>query len=497
MALDKNRQIATDVLAAVGGKDNVATALHCMTRLRLNLKDDGLADIDQIKKLPGVLTAMWSGGQLQVVIGQNVPKVHAAMISEGVKSGGTIDENLDGDTEKRPLTPKAVGEAILGYLSGSMVPMIPVLMCAGLFKTLAVILAPGMLGVVPEDSDVITLLNFLYNAGFYFMPVYLGYNAANQLGVTPVLGAFMGGILIAPEFMEIAKAGTPFSVFGIPCAAGAYNSTVIPILLSVWVMSYVERIFRRFIPDMLATIFVPFLTMTVMVPISLCGLAPLGGFLGDGLGTLLFSFGSQGGVVAIIGGGIVAGLWVPMVAAGMHVTIIMLAQTAFVSTGCDSFFMVVTTLALWAAYGIELGSFLRLKNHEEKSLAFGYFFTNIVGGVGEPFIYGMLFKHPRLWVVNIVSAFAGGALAIALHVVQYNISVSSALNLLAFMGPSGDNFVKAVICAAVAFATGVVVTYLFGFTAEEIEGTEPKAIEEEAENAHDHETITGVMSHAH
>lgn len=473
---DKNQQIAESVLAAVGGKDNVASAMHCMTRLRLVLKDEGLADVDAIKGIKGVLGAQWSGGQLQVIIGQSVPKVYDAVVALGVKSGGSVDENLDGEVgEKEKTTAKSVGKSILDYLSGAMVPTIPVLMAAGLFKTIAAIIGPTMLGLVADESNIEVLLNFLYNAGFYFMPIYLGFTAAQKLGVTSLLGAYMGGILIAPAFVEIATNGTPFDVFGIPCVTGDYTSTVLPVLLSVWVMSYVERFFKKRLPDVLTTIFAPFLTMLVMTPVSLCALAPLGGWLGQLLGTALFTLGSMGGIVSIIGGGLLAALWIPMVTTGMHITIGALAMASFMTTGVDNFVMVATNLSLWAAFGTELACFLRLKNKEEKSEALGYFVSNTIGGVSEPFIYGMLFRHSRLWVTNAIGAFVAGALGVGLGVQGYNLAASSVLNLVAFVGSDPSNLVKAVISAVVGFGVGLVVTYLFGFTKDEVEGVAEEA----------------------
>lgn len=468
---DKNVQIAEQVLANVGGTENISTALHCMTRLRLVLKDDGLADVEAIKNIPGVLGVVEQGGQLQVVIGQNVPKVHAAIVAAGVTSGGSIDENLDAAPQKFEWTPKNVGNAILGYLSGSMVPMIPVMMAAGMFKVIAAIIGSSMLGLVADDSNVITLLNFLYDAGFYFLPIYLGYNAATKIGVTPMLGAYMGGILVAPAFVELANAAAPFSVFGIPCTPAAYGSTAVPILLSVWVMSYIEKFFKKNLPDALTTIFTPFLTMLIMTPIALCALAPLGNFLGIGIGNALYALGTAGGVFSIIGAGILAALWLPLVATGMHVTVIMLAIGNFMATGMDAFVLVMTTISLWSGYGAELASFLRLKEPNEKSAALGYFISNTIGGVGEPFIYGLLFRHSRLWLTCAAGAFTSGVIASALGVKVYNMAASSVLNLLAFIGPEPSNLVKACIAAAAGFVVGLVLTYLFGFTKEEIEGT--------------------------
>lgn len=280
----------------------------------------------------------------------------------------------------------------------------------------------------------------------------------------------MGGILIAPAFVEIATKGTPFDVFGIPCATGNYSSSVLPILLSVWVMSYVERFFKKHMPDVLGTVFTPFLTMLVMTPISLCALAPLGGWAGQLLGNALYALGSKGGVISIIGGGLLTALWLPMVATGMHLTVIMIAMATFMTTGVDNFALVCITISLWAGYGAELATSLRLKNKEEKAQAFGYFISNTIGGVGEPFIYGVLFNHSRVWITCGIASFVSGALAVGLGVQSYAISASNVLNLLAFAGGDPSNLAKAVICAAVGFVVSLVATYLFGFSKQEIEG---------------------------
>lgn len=409
-----NKQIAADVLEAVGGKENVTFVAHCMTRLRFNLKDIDFPDEKAVKKINGVLGAQISGGQFQVIVGQNVPKVY----DELCKMGGfakqdAIDENLDGG-EKQPLTPARIGENILNYLSGSMTPMIPVLMCAGLFKTIAVVLGPSMANIIAETSDAYILFNMLYDASFYFLPVYLGYNAAHCIGVTPVLGAFMGGILIDPTMITMATEGTAFTVFGIPCAVNNYTQSVIPILLSVWAMSYIEKFMRKHLPDALLTVFAPFLTVLISTPIALCLLAPVGSWVGNALGAFFDLLINAGGIVAIFGGGLLALAWLPMVISGMHVAVIMIAIANFIAAGSDSFILVATTISLWAGYGAEVGSWIKLRDKQEKSLALGYLISQMVGGVGEPFIYGIAFRYRKVFVCSMVGSFVAGALAIAL-----------------------------------------------------------------------------------
>ena len=464
-----NKKIAADVLEAVGGKENVTFVAHCMTRLRFNLKDIDAPDMKEVKKINGVLGAQISGGQFQVIVGQNVPKVY----DELCKMGGfakqdAIDENLDKPKEK--LTPKVIGNNILNYLSSSMVPMIPVLMCAGLFKTVAVGLGPTMAGVLTETSDLYVLMNMVYDAAFYFIPIYLGYNAAKNIGVTPVLGAFMGGILIDPTMIQMATDGAQFSVYGIPCVVANYTQSVIPILLSVWAMSYIERFFKKYVPDTLTTVFTPFLTMIVSIPVSLCALAPLGSWLGNGFAAFFELVGSQGGVVAIVGAGLLAALWLPMVISGMHVAVIMIAIANFMLTGVDGFILPATTVSLWAAYGCEVASWIKLRNKEEKSLCLGYVIANMIGGVGEPFIYGMLFRYRRLFPCTMVGSFVAGAVAMTLGVNVYVAgAASNVLNVLAFVGGDMQNIINMAIAAAAGFIVSFALSFFMGFTEDELE----------------------------
>lgn len=182
-----NRKIAETVLSAVGGAGNVTSVTHCMTRLRFNLKDESIPRDEEVKKLSGVLGVARSGGQYQVIIGQNVPKVYQEVLSMGsFQSAAPVNENLDKSKEK--LTPKKLGMNILNYLAGSLTPLIPILIGAAMFKTLLSILGPDMLKLFRAESDLYKLFDFVYDAGFYFLPIFIGYTAASKIGASPILG---------------------------------------------------------------------------------------------------------------------------------------------------------------------------------------------------------------------------------------------------------------------------------------------------------------------
>ena len=463
MAVD-NKKIAQEVLAAVGGKDNVTSATHCMTRLRLNLKDMGLPNEETIKNIAGVLGVVQSGGQFQIIIGQNVPKVYAEFCDlTGLAVQAAIDENLDKPKEK--LTVKSVFSNMLDYLSGTMVPLIPAMMVAALFKMLQSVLGPELAGVISPESDLYLLLGMLFNAFFYFLPIYAGYTAAKKLNASTVLGLFIGAMLVVPEFVALADAELSFSVFGIPAPAINYTQTVLPVVLSVWVFSYIERLFKKVIPDVLSTIFVPFLSMLVTVPLAFCVLAPLGSFLGDYIGSAMYAFSEVGGFVAVA---VIAALWEFLVMSGMHVTLITLAFLNYLQVGVDFSIMPAGFIATFSAFGLALGAFLRLRNKQEKTLALGYFVSGFVGGVTEPVLYGIGLKYKRPFITMALGGALGGLYAGIMHVGFYVDASSNFLGVLCFAGGEPSNLLHGTIACAIALLSSAVLTYLFGFSKEDL-----------------------------
>lgn len=469
-----NQKIAEEVLAAVGGADNIASATHCMTRLRLNLKDQSIPQDDQVKAIKGVLGAQWSGGQYQVIIGQNVPKVYEAALKLGVSGEGVIDEDL-GDGPREPLTPQVIGHNILNYLSKSMVALIPIMLSAAMFRTVAVIAGPDMLNIWATDSEVYNLFyNWLYNAGFYFIPITLGWSAARQLGASPQLGMMLGGVLLAPELVSLVSAAAETgaattSVFGMPALLNNYANSVLPILLCMPVLWQLERLFKRIVPDMLSTVFVPFLTMLIMVPVALVALAPLGSVLGNALGAFMFGLGNTGGIVTILAIVIIAGLWEFLVMTGMHQVLLTLGITQLLTVGSDSAVMVAGGIAQFATWGMAFGAFLRIRERDEKGALLGYSLSGIVGGVTEPALYGCGFKYPRTMAGMVIGGALGGLIAGIFHVTVYVLGATNILGLIGYFAGGSTNIMWAIIANAVAFVSAAVITYFFGFTDEELE----------------------------
>ncbi len=362
--MEKNQQIAASVLELVGGKENISFVTHCMTRLRLNLKDESIVDDEKVKKIKGVLGIAHSGGQYQIIIGQNVPKVYKAVCETGgFQQEAAIEENLDQPKEK--LTLKTIGSNIMNYMSGAMTQLIGVMIGAAMFKTVLVLIGPDMLKLISVESDTYLLLNAIYNAFYYFLPVFLGYSAAKKLGTNVTLGMMMGTLLLVPDFVSLIGTKESISIYGLLNApVQSYAQSVLPILLAVAIMSVVETFFKKVVPDVLSTIFVPTLTIAVMVPLLFCVCGPIGGYIGAWVGDLLIGFGDVGGFVAVA---VVAALWEFLVMTGMHAVLITFAITTMLQTGSDSFVLVAGGIATWSAFGMALGAFFKQKKQRGES----------------------------------------------------------------------------------------------------------------------------------
>ena len=350
-------------------------------------------------------------------------------------------------------------KAALDYLSGAMVKMIPVLLVCGMFKTTQTLIGPSMLGLVGEKDDLYALLGMVYDAGFYFMPIYLGYSCAEKLGGTPVLGSLLGGIMMVPAFAQLASNDAAFTVYGIPCTPVDYSRTVLPIVMSAALLAVLEVRLRKVLPKVLAPMFAPLLAMAITLPAALCALGPLGSWCGNALGAALFSLGDQGGLVTVLGVGIIAASWEFLVIAGMRSLLLALGLANMLAVGTDSFVLVGAGVAIWAAFGMALGGFLRLRGTTEGGEALGYFVSGIVGGVTEPALYGLGLRYRRPRIGLAVGGFVGGVWAGATHVTAYIMGSSSFLSILGYVGGGVLNTVNAGISDLLAMGIAAAVTY--------------------------------------
>lgn len=466
-------ELAESVVKLVGGTENITNVLHCVTRLRFNLRDFSLADQEAIKKVPGVLGVVDAGTQLQVVIGPDVDKAYDAVLAyTGLAGGAAVEENLD--APKEPLTPKRIFMNMLDGLSGTMASVIPGIVACAFFKMATALLGPEFLGLVSAESDLYTLLTFVGDAGFYFFPIYVAYGASKKFGTSTILALLLGAILIHPTFVGIAAEGRPFTVFGIPCMVQNYSSSILPALLSVWVMSYVENFFNKIFPTSVRGLFSPTLTIIVMLPIALCILGPAGAFLGKYIVGALFALQNFAGA---LGMALVAGLYPILVMTGMHMIVIMSLFQVFAEQGFDAFGGPALCMASFSVMGVAIGAFLRIKNKEQKALAAEYAVTALIAGTSEPTLYGICTRYKKPFIGLIGGGFVGGLIAGILGLFQPSLVPSS--NIFAVLGFAGEtsvnpaytgsasmNFTMGVVCAVISLIVAAALTFFFGFDAD-------------------------------
>ncbi|OMF85120.1 PTS transporter subunit EIIC [Paenibacillus sp. FSL R7-0337] len=457
---EKIEKTASEVLKAVGGKDNITTVTHCMTRLRFNLKDESIPNAEDIKKIPGVLGTVNAGGQFQIVIGQTVDQVYKSLTSKGGMAN-VIEADEDSVKQKKQITLKSIGSAVLDAIAGCLTPLIPLLLAVSMFKLLVAVLGQNMLNVLNESSDLYTLLTLVGDAGFYFFPVVVGYTAAKKFGATPVLAMFLGGIMIHPTIIDIATKGTAFSVLGIPSKIQNYSSTILPVIMSVWVMSYIEKFIKKHLPNTLKSILAPSLTIFIMLPIALTVLGPVGSFLGSYISNGLLGL---SGVTGFLGVAIIAALYEFLVISGMHLVLITTLILAFSTNGHEALVMPAAIAASLAVAGMCLGAGLRIKEREQRNLSVGFFVAAIIGGVTEPGLYGVGMRYKRPFIGMIIGGFAGGLYAGLTGVTAYTfIPVASFLSVFGFVGGPMSNLVNGIISAVIAFIVSTIATYFLGF----------------------------------
>jgi len=295
-----------------------------------------------------------------------------------------------------------------------------------------------------------------------------------------MLGAFLGGILIDPTLTNLAAAGerTYFSVLGMPALIKDYSQSVVPILLGVALLYVLEKFFKKHLPDVLSTIFVPFLSILIAAPLTLVALAPLGAYIGEGLGSALFSLGQHGIVVQLIGMAIIGAFWQLIVITGMHVPIILLAINQLMTVGYDPFVFVSTNASMFAVWGVAVGAFLKFKNKDEKALAGGYIVSAVLGGVTEPTLFGIILRFKRTIACMAAGGCVGALICGIAGVYYYTTGTSNILCLLAYIGDKGTpNIVFAIVGYVIALVIAAVLTYLFGFSKEDLASMEDEDLE--------------------
>lgn len=430
MAFDA-KSAAAEIVRLVGGKENINSVAHCMTRLRFVVKDLKKADQEALKKVPGVLGVIYAGGQLMVVLGKNLLPVYETVVKDfDLLEGAAVNENLDAPAEKKPLTLKSAGVAVLEYVSAAVAPMITGLVAGGMLKVVLLLITLVNAGFA--DTATYALLSGLADAPFFFMPIFAAYGAAKKLGGTPIYSMMCAAALLHGKYTALVAAGEPITLLGLPVRLMSYSSSLLPALL------------------------VGLCTVTVTVVLGFTVLAPLGGYLGNYLAVV---FGFLGDKIGFITVGLLAACLPWLVMCGMHLGLVPFMTQALTNPGYDAVFRPAFILHNMAEGGACIGVALRTKDAEKRAEALSIAFGCIVAGVTEPAIYGINLPRKKPMYGVMAGGAVGGVVAGLLGAKAYVMGYSTVLALPIFQ----NTIVAMSIAIVTAIVVAAVVTYVLGF----------------------------------
>lgn len=463
----KYEQLAKDIIENVGGKENVNSVVHCVTRLRFKLKDEGKANTEVLKNMDGVVTVMKSGGQYQVVIGNHVPDVYKDVVRVGgFESGQPVDADED-NGEKQNLFNR-----FIDIISSIFQPVLSLLAATGIIKGFnSLFLALGWL----ENTDgTYLLLNAIGDGFFVFLPIFLGYTAMKKFGGTPFLGMAIAAALVHPSLPGIKAgeaimtlfSGTMFespvqiTFLGIPVILMSYTSSVIPIILATYFASKLEKAFAKVVPTVVKSFGVPFLTLIVIVPLTFLIIGPVATWIANSIGqgaTFIYE------AAPLVAGLVLGGFWQVFVIFGVHWGLIPIYYNNLAVNGFDTF-ITMTIPASFAQIGAVLGVLVLTKNQKLKSLSIPAFISGIFG-VTEPAIYGVTLPLKRPFIMSCIASGVGGAVIAVSGSALYSAGPLGIFKIPTFIHPEHGidaGFWGMIASLVVAFVLGFVLTVFFG-----------------------------------
>ena len=447
---EKNKKLAEQIVKLVGGKDNVISLVHCVTRLRFKLKDEKKANDDAIKQLKGVMGVAHAGGQYQVIIGNNVADVYdqvMPLLSLSSEEEVTTDDEKDGNIFSR----------LVALISSLFMPLLGVMTGAGMLKGLLVLL--NVLGWVKQGTGTYMICNAAADSLFYFLPVLLGFSAAKTFHVNKYLGAVTGGALVYPTMVAAATAHKAITFFGLPVNLMNYSQTMLPIVFAIWGMSWFEKGTKKVVPKVVQNLFVPLLDLMVIVPLTYLIVGPVMQTLSQWLSSAsLWLY----GLVPVVAGFVIGGIWQAAVIVGLHWAFIPVLMNNLMTNHFDPINGIMYC-TLFGQVGAALAMGLKAKDKNFKEIAIpaavsGFF------GVTEPIIYGVTLPHKKSFVFASIGSAFGGAIAAAFHAGMYTMPGGGIFGIPAFINPKGidASFIAFVISLIVAFALAFILTFIWG-----------------------------------
>lgn len=460
--MGKYEKLAKEILENVGGKENINSLTHCITRLRFRLKDESKANDGALKNNPGVVTVMKSAGQYQVVIGNHVP----AVFEDVCAIAGINNDAPAAEAE----APKGVLDTLIDIISGCFQPILGPLCAAGIIKGLNALLV-FLLGAGFSASGTYLVLNAIGDSIFYFLPIILGYTAAKKFNVNVVVGMIIGASLCYPTIqtdtlLAAGKAigtlpmiGAYYTKFlGIPFISGNYTSTVVPVICIVALAAQIQKIAKKYVPEMLQNFFVPFFVLIISLPIGLLVIGPVVGLLTQVLSNF---FAALYKLSPIVTATVVGAFWQCLVIFGLHWALVPMAMVNLGNLGFDTILPGMTGTT-FAATGIMIATYLKTKDPNKKALAIPATISAFCG-VTEPAIYGFLLPEKTPFVFSCIGGAVGGAIMGALNAKMYVMGGLGIFSVVSFISPEGEasGLVAALICGAVSMLVGFLLAFFF------------------------------------
>ncbi|WP_321972298.1 PTS transporter subunit EIIC [Paratractidigestivibacter sp.] len=445
-------ELAASIVRLIGGKENVSEARHCQTRLRFILKDESLADDDAIKALDGVINVLHSSGQLQIVIGPHVHNV----FEEVEPLVGNLTNQPTGkaaETDEK----KNASELVIDFVSAVFQPIIPALSGAGMVKAVMALLV--VFNLIDNKSQTYTMLNIFADGVFYFLPMLLAFTEAKKLKCNPILAAGVAAMMLHPNWTALVSAGDPVSFFGfIPFTLASYGSSVIPIILVVFVQSYVEKFLDRVIPKAVNLVFVPMLTFLVMGTLAFSVLGPIGAVIGGWLAQFFTFLSTNAAWAPAV---LIGGLLPIMVMFGIHNGVAPLGVMQMSQLGYDSIFgpgCVVSNMCQATAGAIVAW---RTRSKKTREIATTGAVTAYMG-ITEPILYGVNLPKKYPLICAMIGGACGGLYA---GLTQTHRFATGSSGLPAILLYIGDDSMACFFNIIIAILIGVAVTAVLTFFA--------------------------------
>ena len=460
--------LAKTIIKDVGGKDNVISVVHCTTRLRFKLKDEKKANDDALKDTDGVVTVVKAGGQYQVVIGNEVADVYEAVLKEGGFSGGGQVADDDLDDSNMSLMDKAID-----LISGIFTPILGPMAAAGMIKGLTAMCAS--FGWLAKTSGTYEVLYAIGDGFFYFLPLILAITSAKKFKVDRFTAITIGAAMCYPAMVAMnSSKKVLFDLFngtflhsqvhatflGIPIISMNYTSTVIPIILAVWFASVVERWCKKWIPTVVKTFLVPFVTLLIVVPLTFLIIGPLATWIGNALAAITSAVYNFSPVLAGI---LLGGFWQVFVIFGVHWGFVAVMMSNIAALGYDPI-LGLSLGASFAQIGVVLAILLQTKDQKLKGIALPAFLSGIFG-VTEPAIYGVTLPRKKPFVLSCIAAGIGGGLIGFFGTKMYMMGGMGVFVIPAAIGPKTGvdmSVYGLMIAMAVSFVLGFILQMVLG-----------------------------------